>query len=315
MEKKYLLTLGFLAILIGEQRREMLFVKKRNRILFDKNILSILVVYFLRLKHNTMKKKNVAAIFALILGAFGVHRFYLGQVGLGILYLLLSVTGISTILGLVDAVLFFTMGQAEFDQKYNGNPYVRGTEERPQRRDNRDTRQFEQPRRRKDRHIDHRKTNPGRTAPRKAKNNPFKISGVEKYKEYEFEGAIADFKKALAIDDRDIAVHFNLACAYSITEDADQAFYHLGQAVEHGFVDFDKIQEHDALAYLRIQDEFEPFVKNRYRKAGDVSKEQNTPVPEISGDLLEQIKRLGELREKGFLTQDEFISEKRKLLR
>ena len=59
-----------------------------------------------------MKKKNVAAIFGLLLGAFGVHRFYLGQIGLGIFYVLLSVVSlgtISSIIGIVDAILLFSM--------------------------------------------------------------------------------------------------------------------------------------------------------------------------------------------------------------
>ena len=53
--------------------------------------------------------------------------------------------------------------------------------------------------------------------PRK-RPNPYKKSGVEKYKEYEYEGAIEDFKKALEIDPKDIPTHFNIACAYSLTE-------------------------------------------------------------------------------------------------
>jgi len=39
----------------------------------------------------------------------------------------------------------------------------------------------------------------------------------------------------------------------------------LDKATALGFSDFGKIKTHDALAYLRIQDEFEDFEKNRYR--------------------------------------------------
>ncbi|HEX2573335.1 MAG TPA: TM2 domain-containing protein, partial [Polyangia bacterium] len=35
-----------------------------------------------------MKDKNTAAILAFTLGGIGVHRFYLGQTGMGIVYLL-----------------------------------------------------------------------------------------------------------------------------------------------------------------------------------------------------------------------------------
>ena len=37
-----------------------------------------------------MRSKTAAGLFALFLGWAGVHRFYLGQVGLGILYVFLT---------------------------------------------------------------------------------------------------------------------------------------------------------------------------------------------------------------------------------
>jgi len=263
-----------------------------------------------------MKKKNVAAIFGLVLGAFGVHRFYLGQVGLGIFYVLLSIVSLGTlssIIGIIDAVLLFSMDQQKFDQKYNGiDPYARRTRD-TNRHPQQQTQQREYPRK-EPRYVDHRKAKPGRTAPTARANNPHKKLGVEKYKDYDFAGAITDFEKALKVDPTDVAIHFNIACAYSITENIDKAFFHLSKAVENGFSDFDKIKEHDALAYLRIQEEFEEFENNGYRLANSI-KEKSTPPPEISGNLLEQIKRLGELKEKGFLTSEEFVEQKRKLLR
>ena len=244
-----------------------------------------------------MKKKIVAAVLAFFLGTLGGHRFYLGQIGLGILYLLFSWTGIPAALGIIDAILFLSMDDQEFDQKYN--KHIRQADEYDRR-----TRQ-EAPR-------TARTERPRQAAPR---NNPHKTSGMKQYKDYDFEGAIQDFTKALAINPRDVAVHFNIACAYSITENKDKAFYHLSKAVENGFDNVDKIREHDALAYLRIQEEFDQFAKNGYR-LNPVAKTANAePEPEISGDLLAQIKRLGEMREKGFLTQNEFLEQKRKLLR
>jgi len=66
-----------------------------------------------------MKSKNLTAILALLLGTFGVHRFYLGQIGYGLLYLILGCTGIGTLLAVIDFVMFLLMSDAEFDQKYN----------------------------------------------------------------------------------------------------------------------------------------------------------------------------------------------------
>ena len=153
---------------------------------------------------------------------------------------------------------------------------------------------------------------PSRSTRRKPKSNPYKKSGIEKYKEYDYNGAIEDFEKSLAVDNTDVATHFNIACAYSIMENKEKAFFHLSKAVELGFKDFEKIKTHDALAYLRIQDEFETFVQNNYQlKEGAVAQQEKIAH---QGDLLEQLNKLAELREKGLLTEEEFVLQKRKLL-
>ena len=149
--------------------------------------------------------------------------------------------------------------------------------------------------------------------PRK-RPNPYKKSGVEKYKEYEYEAAIEDFKKALEIDPNDIPTHFNIACAYSLTEDKEKAFYHLDKAVENGYKDFNKIQSHDAFAFIRIQDEFEQFAKNGFR----LTQNQKPNVQDediVDPDLLEKLKKLADLRDSGILTEEEFLTQKEKLLR
>ena len=150
-----------------------------------------------------------------------------------------------------------------------------------------------------------------RPAPRQApKNNPFRSSGLSKFKDYDYEGAIEDFTKALQINNEDIAVHFNLACSYSLTEQKDKALYHIDRAVALGFKDFEKIKTHDALAYLRIQDEFVGFEKAGFRLSGAQAGSR------ASGDtaLLDQLSKLAELREKGLLTEEEFVFQKKKLL-
>ncbi len=265
-----------------------------------------------------MKDKNVAAIFALFFGIFGVHRFYLGQTGLGILYVMFFwFFGITAIIGLIDAIILFSMDKDEFDYKYNRrfiypDYHRRNTDfdRRERRFRQREEYLQEQRRRKEEQRLKRRKTS---STPRR-KSNPYKASGIAKFKEFDYDDAIEDFKKALTIDPKDIAVHFNLACAYSLTEEAENAFFHLSKAVEYGFVDFKKIQEHDALAFLRIQDDFDTFKKNGYRLNIAPSPKTETEVfPE--NNLLEQIKQLGELKEKGLLTEEEFEIQKKKLLR
>lgn len=293
-----------------------------------------------------MKNKNIAGIFAFFFGIFGVHRFYLGQTGLGIFYLFFFWTGIPAIIGFIDALIFFSMDQDDFDYKYNRRKLYPDHDRydtdfnREDRRRTRDEERIQRQKRREQRRQQVRdfseKERPQRKKipPTVRINNPFKAAGIQKYKEYDFDGAIESFKKALSVNPSDIAVHFNMACSYSLNEEKENAFFHLSKAVELGFVDFKKIQEHDALAYVRIQDEYEIFRSNGYRlnvppKPQTIVDQPTTPaVEEIKNEppgppedllsqnsaLLDQIKRLGELREKGLLTDAEFEAQKRKLL-
>jgi len=65
-----------------------------------------------------ISRRVAAAIFAILLGSFGVHRFYLGQVGWGILYVLFCWTLIPAVAGLIEGILFLTMSEEEFEAKY-----------------------------------------------------------------------------------------------------------------------------------------------------------------------------------------------------
>ncbi|MEL6863961.1 MAG: SHOCT domain-containing protein [Bacteroidota bacterium] len=153
-----------------------------------------------------------------------------------------------------------------------------------------------------------------RQASRPPRNNPFKKSGMNKFKEYDYDGALEDFQKALDVDERDIAVHFNIACTYSLTENKEKALYHLNKAVEYGFKDFEKIKTHDALAYIRIQEEFEGFEQNGFRLSSTNTTQNQQQNVDRNNTLLEQLNQLSALREKGLLTEEEFVAQKKKLL-
>ena len=60
------------------------------------------------------KDEVVGVLFALFLGCFGVHHFYLRRDGLGVLYLLFCWTGITAILGFIEC--FFMPGRV---RQYN----------------------------------------------------------------------------------------------------------------------------------------------------------------------------------------------------
>ncbi|MEP6795654.1 MAG: NINE protein [Saprospiraceae bacterium] len=261
-----------------------------------------------------MKNKTTAGLFALFLGWAGIHRFYLGQTGLGILYfclIFLSFGMVPFILGLIDGIVLLNMDENEFNRKYNSKVI-------------------------RDQGYDRGAQNYGRTMsqrgqapplPRNNQNtsrelpNPYKVNGIKKYKEFDLDGAIEDFKKGLEISPKDISLHFNIACAYSLTEQVDLAYSHLEKAVSLGFNDFEKIKTHDDLAYVRIQDRWDDFKNNGFRlqAKNSVNASQTPEIPKeehIQDDvLLSQLKRLGELRDRGLLSEQEFMTEKKKLTR
>ena len=66
-----------------------------------------------------LKSKTAAGLLALFVGGLGIHKFYLGQVGLGIVYLLFCWTGIPAIIAFIEAIIYLTMDDRAFEQKYH----------------------------------------------------------------------------------------------------------------------------------------------------------------------------------------------------
>lgn len=65
-----------------------------------------------------IKNKLVAGILAILLGGLGVHKFYLGQTGKGIVYLLLCWTYIPGILGFIEGIIILCSNDENFQIKY-----------------------------------------------------------------------------------------------------------------------------------------------------------------------------------------------------
>ena len=67
------------------------------------------------ISYNAEQKSEVAGVLlAVFLGGIGIHHFYLGRTGLGVLYLVFGVTGIPWLIALVEA--FFMPGRV---RRYN----------------------------------------------------------------------------------------------------------------------------------------------------------------------------------------------------
>ncbi len=271
-----------------------------------------------------MKSKTTAAILALFFGGFGAHRFYLGQWIQGLLYFLFIWTFITPIIAVIECIVFLTMSEMKFNMKYNPH-YVMAMNAGGQQQTqttvviNNTNTQGDN-------------ANVGAAAPTEAsqpdntqqtprlsmnqdKKNPFKISGDKKYTNYDFDGAIIDYKKALNVNSKDFDAHFKLSCLYSIMENPDSAYLHLSKSVEHGFVNLDEIKTNDHLSFLRSQPTFDNFVANGYKLS-------NTPQLEAAGaktlnlsdEVISRIEKLAEMKDKGLITEEEFAGQKSKLL-
>ncbi len=66
-------------------------------------------------------KRVMAGVLALLLGGFGVHKFYLGYTTAGIIYLLICCTGVTSMLALVDGIIYLTKSDEEFIETYQLN--------------------------------------------------------------------------------------------------------------------------------------------------------------------------------------------------
>lgn len=66
------------------------------------------------------RSRLAAGLFALFLGGLGIHKFYLGQVGWGIIYLLFFWTFIPAIIGFIEGIIYLTMSEQDFDRRYGG---------------------------------------------------------------------------------------------------------------------------------------------------------------------------------------------------
>lgn len=259
-----------------------------------------------------MKKKGIAGTLALFFGIFGVHRFYLGNRFLGVLYfamffitLGMTVEGegpiimLPAILAFVDAILLFVMPEEDFDERYN-KKYLRQQQS------------FQAPRA------------PAWEAPRPAQNpaTSYKQRAIAYFRDFDYEAALENFLAALSIKSDDPATHFNLACTYSMLCDTASTIQHLERAVALGFSDIKRIHTHEALRYVRDQPEFDDFVRNGYKRPDvlplkpiHAQEEDSATAPPKGDDLLEQILKLGELRDQGILSDEEFDAQKQKILR
>ncbi len=74
------------------------------------------------------KSRGIAGLLAILMGWCGLHYFYIGKTNAGVLFLLIAVLScgifatITTIVSIIQGVLFFTSTQEEFEFKWVNSP-------------------------------------------------------------------------------------------------------------------------------------------------------------------------------------------------
>jgi TM2 domain-containing membrane protein YozV len=77
------------------------------------------------------KSKVAAGVLAILLGGIGIHKFYLGYTGPGLVYLLINTVGLAltwllvfipnyalAVVAMVEGIIYLTKSDAEFEQTY-----------------------------------------------------------------------------------------------------------------------------------------------------------------------------------------------------
>lgn len=74
------------------------------------------------------KSRGIAGLLAILMGGFGLHYFYIGKTNAGILFLMVAILScgilatVTTIVAIIQGVLFFTSTQDEFEHKWVYSP-------------------------------------------------------------------------------------------------------------------------------------------------------------------------------------------------
>lgn len=94
--------------------------------------------------------------------------------------------------------------------------------------------------------------------------NKAKKKALSHLNEYELSEALEAFKEALDMDPNDPEIWFHLACVHSLMENVVEGYSCLKNAVDNKLENQEAILEHEMLAYLRIQPEFDAFLESNF---------------------------------------------------
>ena len=64
-----------------------------------------------------VKSKITAGVLGILLGGLGVHKFYMGKIGMGIIYLVFCWTWIPGIVGFIEGIMYLCSSDENFQLK------------------------------------------------------------------------------------------------------------------------------------------------------------------------------------------------------
>jgi hypothetical protein len=64
------------------------------------------------------RNRIAAGLFALLLGGVGIHKFYLGRIWQGVLYIIFCWTFIPALIGFIEGIVYLCMSDESFELKY-----------------------------------------------------------------------------------------------------------------------------------------------------------------------------------------------------
>lgn len=64
-----------------------------------------------------VKSKVTAGVLGILLGGLGIHKFYMGKIGMGILYLVFCWTYIPAIVGFIEGIIYLCSNDENFQLK------------------------------------------------------------------------------------------------------------------------------------------------------------------------------------------------------
>jgi TM2 domain-containing membrane protein YozV len=67
------------------------------------------------------RSRVAAGLLGIFAGTFGIHKFYLGKTGQGIVYVIFFWTFVPAIIGFIEGIWYLTMSEAEFQARYPSN--------------------------------------------------------------------------------------------------------------------------------------------------------------------------------------------------